>query len=136
MDGEVRRRENTEIIEFPENYEEMVKKLHERDEENLKRVLEKRKAETEKDLEDIASKAIVTRALRAASEHKPLKDRTVLREAKSEDIHELKKKLNEEINAIGQRILKELPKDIVPSLEEKVIGLKELKGRVTQNPHT
>ena len=110
----------------------MKKKFLEREEENLKRALERRKAETEQELEDIANKAITTRAHRAASEHKPLKDRTILREAKSEDIQELKKKLSEEINAIGLRILKELPQE-VPSLEEKVIGLKQLKGRVSQN---
>lgn len=129
MDGEIRRHE-TEIIEFPENYEELKQKYLEREEERYQAVLAKRKAETKKELEDLAHKAIVTRALRAGGEHKPLKDRTILREAKSEDIQDLKKKLNEEINAIGQRILKELPKE-VPSLEGKVLGLSQLRGRIS-----
>jgi len=134
MEGEVRRRE-IDIIEYPENYEEMKKKYLEREEEKLKTVLARRKAESAQDLEGIATKAITTRALRAASEHRPLKDRTILREAKSEDIQDLKKKLNEEINTIGHRILKELPKE-VPSLEEKVIGLTQLRGRISQtSPH-
>lgn len=133
MEGEEDRRENA-VIEYPENYEEMKKKLLEREEESIKRVLASHKAKSEQELETIASKAITTRALRAASEHKPLKDRTILREAKSEEIQDLKKKLNEEINAIGQRILKELPKE-VPSLEKKIVGLSALKGRVSQTPH-
>ncbi|HEY4832873.1 MAG TPA: hypothetical protein VIH61_09980 [Waddliaceae bacterium] len=132
MEGDVHRNES-DIIEYPENYEEMKKKYLEREEEKFIQVLARRKAESEHDLEDIASKAIASRALRAASEHKPLKDRTILREAKSEDIQDLKKKLNEEIQAIGQRILQELPKE-VPSLEKKIIGLSQLKGRISQTP--
>jgi hypothetical protein len=132
MEGEEQRKEN-QVLEYPENYEEMKKKFLEREEENLKRAMASHKANTEQELEDIASKAISTRALRAASEHKPLKDRTILREAKSEEIQDLKKKLNEEINAIGQRILKELPHE-VPSLEKKVVGLSALKGRISQHP--
>jgi hypothetical protein len=135
MDGEVHRQEG-HIIEYPENYEDMKKKYLEREEEKLNVVMARRKAESPQALEGIATKAISTRMLRAASEHKALKDRTILREAKSEDIQDLKKKLNEEITAIGQRILKELPKE-VPSLENKVIGLRELrqlKGRISQTP--
>ena len=128
MNGEVHRKEN-EVIEYPENYKEMKEKYLEREEEKLKLILARRKAETELELEGIATKAITTRANRATSEHKPLKDRTILREAKSEDIQELKKKLNEEINAISRRILKELPHD-APSLEGKILG--GLKGRVSQ----
>jgi len=131
MEGEVHRQQNIEVLEFPENYEEMKKKYLEREEENLKRALERRDAETQHELADLAARAIETRAHRASPEHKPLKDRTILREAKSEDILDLKNKLNEEINAIGQRILKELPSE-VPSLEEKIIGLKQLKGRISQ----
>lgn len=130
MEGDVRDQEN-EVIEYPENYEEMKKKYLEREEQKLKMILARRKAESEHELEDIATKAISTRALRAASEHKALKDRTILREAKSEDIQDLKKKLSEEINAIGQRILKELPKE-AKTLENKIVGL---KGRVSQS-HT
>ena len=133
MEGEIHRQEIAEIIEYPENYEEMKKKLLEREEEQLKKVLARRKAETGKELEDLASKAIATRSIRAASEHKPLKDRTILREAKSEDIQDLRKKLHEEITAIGRRILKELPNQ-VSSLEKKIIGLNELKGRISQTP--
>lgn len=134
MEGEAHQ-QGTDVIEYPENYEEMKKKYLEREEEKLKTVLARRKAESETELEGIATKAISTRASRAASEHKPLKDRTILREAKSEDIQDLKKKLNEEINAIGQRILKELPKEEIASLEGKVLGLKQLRGRVSQTPH-
>jgi hypothetical protein len=129
MGNEVHRSES-DIIKNPENWEEMKKKYHEREEEKLKAVLERRKAESKEDLEKISSKAIVKRALRAAADHKPLKDRTILREAKSEEIHDLREKLNEEINSIGMRILKELPKE-VPTLEEKVIGLRQLKGRIS-----
>jgi hypothetical protein len=122
--------ESTQVIEQPENWEEMKKKYLEREEEKLQAVLARRKAESEKELEEFASKALVKRALRTVADHKPLKDRTILREAKSEEIRDLREKLNEEITAIGMRILKELPKE-VPSLEEKVIGLRQLKGRIS-----
>lgn len=132
MASEVPRSGNTGIIRDPENWEEMKKKYLEREQEQLDKVLTRRKAESKTELEEIASKAIATRALRAGGDHKPLKDRTVLKEAKSEDILDLKKQLNEEITQIGRRILKELPNE-VPSLEKKVVGLRELKGRISQS---
>ncbi len=122
-----------QVKEYPENYEEMVKKYWERQDELEKRAKERHKAESENELKDLASKAIETRALRAGSDHKPLKDRTVIREAKNPDIQDLKNKLNEEINAIGQRILQEF-KEEIPTLEKKVVGLEKLKGRISQNP--
>lgn len=127
------REQGAQVIEYPENYEDMKKKYLEREEEKLKLVLAKRNAENQDQLKEFASKSIEARALKGVTEHKPLKDRKILREAKSEDIQDLKKQLNEEIRAIGQRILQELPKEAV-SLENKVIGLKQLKGRITQNP--
>lgn len=125
MDGEIRQKIRSDVIVDPENYDEMKKKYLEREEEQLNKLLARRKIESEQDLKKIASEAITTRANRAASEHKPLKDKTIIREAKSEDVQNLKKKLNEEINAIGTRIL--TLKEEIPAVESK-----GLKGRVSQ----
>jgi hypothetical protein len=138
--GEVRRKESeifeypenkeSEIKKYPDNWDEMVKKLQEREDEQLKKVLARRKAETEAELEELSNKAIVKRALRAASDHRPLKDRTILQKPKTPEIENLREALHKEIEAtteaIGQRVLKEFP-----SLENKVPGLSKLKGRIT-----
>ncbi len=126
------RPQNTEILEYPENYEDLKKKYLEREQEKVKTFELKHKVDIEKG-QEVSSKSIKQRELRASSEHKPLKDRTIIREAKSEDIQDLKHQLNEEIDAIGRRIFKELPNQ-VPSLEKKVLGLRQLKGRISHNP--
>ncbi|MCH9627965.1 MAG: hypothetical protein S4CHLAM2_16140 [Chlamydiales bacterium] len=96
------------IIKNPENYDEMVTKLKEREDEQLKKVLAKRKAETEDELIDIAGKAIVKRQLRTG-EHKSLKDRTVITEPKSPEVAEMRKRLNKEITDLAQRTLRFTP---------------------------
>ncbi len=124
--SEIHRRDpSDEIIVNPENWEEMKKKYLEREEEQIQKVLARRKAESQHELANIATKAIVTRATRAAPEHKPLKDHTILVEPKSEEIQELKQQLHEEITAITKRILQ-------PHGEPAEHG--PLKGRVTQAP--
>jgi hypothetical protein len=128
MDGEIRHKSRSEVIINPENYEDIKKKYLEREEEQLQKVLARRKTDNTQELESIAAQAITTRANRAASEHKPLKDRTILRDAKNEDILDLKKKLNDEINAIGKRIL-------ASEEEGNSVEKKGLKGRVSQT-HT
>lgn len=106
MEGEVHRKNpSAEIIEYPENWEDMKEKYLEREKEQLQKVMERRKATTEQELIEIASKAIVKRATRGSQEVKALKDRTIIRDPKSEDIQELKKALLSEISAIGKRIL-------------------------------
>lgn len=106
MEGEVHRKDSgAEIIEYPENWEDMKEKYLEREDELLQKALERRKAASKQELIDIASKAIEKRATRGSSEYKTLKDRTIITDPKSEDIQELKKALLTEISAIGQRIL-------------------------------
>jgi|GEM_PF-6117155 DNA-binding transcriptional regulator YbjK len=106
MEGEVHKNpELGEIIEYPENWEDMKEKYLEREKEQLQKVMEKRKAESEQELIEIASKAIAKRALRGVPEEVVLKDRTVFTDPKGKEILELKKTLLAEISAIGQRIL-------------------------------
>jgi hypothetical protein len=101
MDGDP----NTEIIEYPENWEDMKGKYLEREKALLQKVLERRKVTNEQELYAIAARTILKRATRGSTDYKPLKDRTVITDPKSEDIQELKKTLLAEISAIGQRIL-------------------------------
>ena len=106
MEGDIHRKEaGANIIEYPENWEDMKEKYLEREKEQLQKIMERRKADTEQELIEIASKAIVKRATRGSSEYKTLKDRTIITDPKSEDIQELKRALLTEISAIGQRIL-------------------------------
>jgi len=121
MGGDVHRKE--EIIEYPENYQEMVDKLKEREDEQLQRVLAKRKADDPDELIEIAGKAIVKRQLRTSGEHKSLKDLTVLREPKSEEVTKLREKLDKETTELAKQVLTQLPGEL-PTLKGK------LKGRV------
>lgn len=106
MEGDIHRKEaGADIIEYPENWEDMKEKYLEREKEQLQKIMERRKADTEQELIDIASQAILKRATRGSSEYKTLKDRTIITDPKSEDIQELKRTLLSEISAIGQRIL-------------------------------
>ncbi len=119
--GDVHRKE--EIIEYPENYEEMVKKLQEREDEQLQRVMAKRNVKSEEELREIAGGAIAKRQLRTSKDHKPLKDRKILTEAKSEDVAKLRERLEKETTELAKEVLKQLPAQL-PSLRGK------LKGRV------
>lgn len=119
--GDVHRKE--EIIEYPENYEEMVKKLQEREDEQLQRVMAKRNVKSEEELREIAGGAIAKRQIRTSKDHKPLKDRKILTEAKSEDVAKLRERLEKETTELAKEVLKQLPAQL-PSLRGK------LKGRV------
>ena len=100
-----------EVIERPENWDDMVKKHEEREEEQLKRVMEKRKAESKEELKDIAAKAITTRQQRIGGQ-KPLKDRTVLRDPSSPEVKAARKKVEEETAAVALKLLQgTLPSD-------------------------
>ncbi|MEZ5315725.1 MAG: hypothetical protein R3E91_05940 [Chlamydiales bacterium] len=112
-----------EIIEYPENYEEMVKKLQEREDEQLQKALTKQKANSEEELRKIAINAIEKRQLRTSKNYKPLKDRNILTEPKSEDVAQLKDSLKKETSGLANQILKQL--------QEKSSNLQEeLKGRI------
>ncbi len=111
-----------EIKRFPENYEDMVKKLQDREEEQLKKLLEKRNVATFEELQGVAKKAIVQRSLRVAGEHETLKSHTILFEPKAEDIKTLRQKLNQEISAYVKAVFQQNP-------ELKKSG--GLKGRVS-----
>lgn len=120
MSESVRRKD---IIEFPENYKEMIEKLKEREDEQLQRIYAKRKAETEDELKEIAKKGIVTRMHRTSGEHKTVKDLTILREPKSPEVAELRTKLDKETTDLAKRVLTELPGQLSTLT-------KKLKGRV------
>ncbi len=114
-----------QIIVDPENWEEVKKKYIEREEEQISKMLEKKKVETVEELEHIATLSIINRAKRASPEHRPLKDHTIQVEAKSSDIQELKQKIHEEITAVAKSHFH------VPTTEKR----EELKGRITvRNP--
>lgn len=119
-DGSIHRKE---VIEFPENYKEMIEKLKEREDEQLQRIYSKRKAETEAELKEIAKMGIVTRMNRTSGEHKTVKDLTILREPKSPEVAELRNKLDKETTDLAKRVLTELPGQL-STLSNK------LKGRV------
>ncbi len=110
------------VLEYPENYEEMVKKLQEREEEQVKKLMLKKKAASVEDLEKIANDALSRRQGRVSREHKSLKDLTIIRDSISEDVLQLKAKLEQEINELAQQVLNRLPHH--PHLKEK------LKGRI------
>lgn len=115
-----------EVIEFPENYEDMIEKLREREDELLQRALAKRKADTAEELKKIASTTIVRRQLRSSGEHSSLKDRTVLKEPKSEEVNKLRDQLEKETAKLAEAVLAhfaDLPNQL-SSLKKK------LKGRV------
>lgn len=114
---------DSNIIVNPEGYEDMVAKLKDREDEQLQRVLEKRKVETAEDLAKVAEAAIVKRATR--TEHRALKEseRVVLVDPKSPEIKELRDQLNKEIDTVVRRLLTELP-------STKVVS--KLTGRITQ----
>lgn len=120
------------IKERPENWEEIVKKYEEREKDSIDKLLEKRGVGNVADLEKIAKQQIETRSLRAASEYKALKDRTVLVEPKSQEIESLKSTLNEEITAFAKEhfpSLKATSKEEAPKTGDK------LKGRISSgNP--
>src|SRR5262249_24080356 len=105
---EIHRKDATgDIIVNPEGFEEMKKKYQKREEEQIKQLFARQKAETQKELEDLAANAIVKRALRASSEHKALPNKAIIKDAKSAEILALREQLNEEIKAIGRRIFQE-----------------------------
>lgn len=126
--GDIHQKEG--VIVNPENYEEMKKKYLEREEEQKQKLLQRHKIQTDEELKEVVSNTLATRSLR--SEHQPLKDRKIISDAESENIKDLKKKLNEEIKQIGQKILGTLSIEEVESLEQKVVGLKDLKGRISK----
>jgi hypothetical protein len=115
--------EKKEVLENPENWEDMVKKYQEREEEQLKKILERKKVESVDQLIAFAKKAIVTRAGRVSGEHQTLKNRVILREAKSEEINSLREQLSEEISTLAKELIKHFPSLKKPS--------DALKGRVT-----
>lgn len=114
--GEVRR---DKILTRPENWEEMVKKHEEREQELIQRALEKKKVETLNELESVAKQAIVTRALRAnAKEFKPIKD------------HHIKiNPENEEVKQLREQIISDLATSRIPQQAPKTSG--GLKGRIS-----
>lgn len=114
-----------EVIEYPENYEEMITKLREREQEQMKRALQKKNAETSDELQDIAGKSITKRQLRTSSEHKSLRDSTVIVDPKSEDVNKLREALSRETDELARHILTNIPPSQLSSLQKK------LKGRIT-----
>lgn len=86
----------------PENYEELKKKYQERQEEKLKRALERNEVNTIEELRDRGLKSVRERWDRQG-ENKPLKDRTVIVEPQSEDIQNQKERLLHEISTVAAR---------------------------------
>lgn len=121
--AEPKEKEKKQILDKPENWEEMVKKYQEREEEQIKRMLESKKVSTIEELQSLAKKSITSRSHRTSRDHEPLKSHTILVEPKSQEIKTLRQQLNEEISSLFSETIKQLPKlKISPS---------GLKGRVT-----
>ncbi|MFZ0564724.1 MAG: hypothetical protein WAM28_00800 [Chlamydiales bacterium] len=123
--------ESKQILEEPEGFEDIKKKYEEREAEQLKKALAKRKVGTLEELKDFEARAIINRAHRA--DHKVLKDqeKTIFREAKSPEIAGLKKKLEKEIYELAQEILRKAS-DLPPEVAEKI--RKQLPGRIKPPP--
>ena len=134
MTGPIPRKEDMDMKYVPENWDDMVAKYHERDNESKSRAWEKRNVKSEEEHEKVSAQSIKLRGSRGASEHKDLKDKekTVKKEPENEQTLATKQKVKEESNAVFQRVWAELSAENKASLENKVIGVKELKGRVTQ----
>lgn len=111
-----------DILEYPENWDDMVKKYQEREEELLKRVLEKRNVGTLDELREVSRKAISSRATRVSRDHEPLKSHKILVEPKSQEILSLRQKLNEEIKSFAKQFFQQ-----AAQLEIKP---EALKGRI------
>jgi hypothetical protein len=113
-----------EVIERPENWDDMVKKHEQRETEQEKRLIEKRGVSNPEELIGVAKDTLAKKSLRA--EHQTLKDRRILTDAKSPEVGEMRKKLNDEIVQFAKTALK-----VVPSLS----GHPGLKGRITAGSH-
>lgn len=112
------------IIEYPENYEDMIKKLKEREAEQLKRVLAKRNVMTTEELKSVAGQAMMRRQMRATEAgFTSLKDLTILREPKSEEVVKLRQKIDAETHEVAKQLLTHLPAQ-PPTLKD------QLKGRI------
>lgn len=109
-----------EVLVNPENWDDMVKKYQEREDEQVKRQLEKKGVASPEDLEHVAKDALNKRALR--SEHQTLKDRAVLVKPKSPEIESLRKQIDSEITTFTREVLKQKP---------SLSGHPALKGRVS-----
>lgn len=97
------------IVEYPENWDEMVKKYQEREEEQLQKLRERWNVSSEEELLAVAKKAISSRSTRAAAEYVALKDHTIIQWEKSKEIQALRGQLAEEISAIVKSILEHFP---------------------------
>ncbi len=111
-----------DILEFPENWDDIVKKYQEREDEQLKRALEKRNVANVEELKEVSKRAIASRAMRVGREHEALKSHKILVEPKSPEIQSLRQKLNEEIIMIASEIFKQARKLDIPK--------EALKGRI------
>ena len=111
-----------DILEYPENWDDMVKKYQEREEQQIKRALEKRNVATVEELREVSRKAISTRTSRAQREHEPLKSHKILVEPKSPEIQTLRQKLNEEIKAVAKSVFEQATELNIPK--------EALKGRI------
>lgn len=105
------------IQRYPKNFDELKKKFKEREEEQLKKALERHDAKTTEELLKIGKKALQTRSDRQAADYKPLKDRTVIREPQSEEVKSQMQRIDDEIKAISKEILSKFS----PSTTKKVI---------------
>jgi hypothetical protein len=123
--GEIRGDKDDGVIEFPENYEDMVKKLQEREDEQVKRLIEKRNVGSIEELESVSKRSIQTRSLRVAREHETLRDHTIQHEPKSQEIKSLRQQLAAEVSEYASAVFKQFP-DVSKS--------GALKDRVTVGP--
>lgn len=99
------------IIERPKDWLGMVKKYEKRQEEALAALQEKKKAETAADLQDLAKRSIVTRALRGATgkgettegeKAQPIGKTEILTDASDPKIKELRVQLQAEMKKTGE----------------------------------
>lgn len=115
------------IIETPENWDEMVKKYNEREDEAKRKAMEKRDAQTLEDLKNISKKAIDTRAQRAGTPKAP-SDSPIIKNPTNEEVLKKRNELDQELDAFAKHVMKQFP-----NLSSEI----DLKGRVKpQNPGT
>jgi hypothetical protein len=115
------------ILEYPEKWDEMVKKHEERAKEQLEKVLQSRKAETIEELKKLAQRRLVSKRERQ-QDIRPVKDRTILVEASSPEIKSLREELNRQISSFARARLKPSEAIEIPEgLKGRVTSQKDLK---------
>ncbi len=110
----------------PENWAEMKEKYLQREEQAVKRAMERHEVVSPQDLADAAKKALEARDIRAP-DRLPLKDRTVRVDSADPAVADMKKGLYQDIADTSHRILAQAPDAAKSALSDRKITLGQPK---------